>query len=1190
MRLSQLQMKGFKSFADETVINFGEQLIGIVGPNGSGKSNIIDAIKWVLGEQKNKELRLETMRDVLFNGSKDRKEGRVARVTINFENTKNLLPTEYNDVSISRLIYRNGQSEYRLNDVTCRRKDITNLFLDSGLGSNSYAIISLSMVEDILTDKDNSRGRMIEEASGINKYKVRKRETLNKLKGTQVDLDRIEDLLFELESNLKAFEKQARRTEKYLKVKEKFKTISLSYAAFNVENLNSEINAIHGKLKDEQAEEATITASLNSEEADLQRVKKSIVEKEASLSEFQRKHNDLKNKIHAQENKKVLIQNEQKYLKSNFQALESSNTTLINDLKSLDNEIKINNTRYTKDRAEKESIEEKLKVKLKAFQAVKVIYDDLRSTLVSGQGERSKIAAEIESTDREISAKEILIDLLGEQLVSKKEDRNRLKNETNSLAERNEKLHIQHKKLRTDLDQKQKKLNQTEENRRQLQESISALSEAKKRLELNGEKVRQRIRILQNVIDNYEGFAESVQFLHGENKLKNAVFTDIIESRDDSYKDIVELYFHPYLQHVVVEDKREAYTLNELVRGAQKGKINFLVQKDFDGVNSEGNVNGLIPLNSVLKFEKEYENLVCSLAHNAYIFEGTLEELSRIDIPEDVSILLPKELLIRRRGELKGGSLTLFEGVNIGRHKNLKDFKANLNNCEEQLKEYSKQDETNNRSFAALNADIDAMREEIEKVNAQMNELEIRRSSSHNELELKKSLIRELDETISKADTHISRINAEVSKLRKLKEKYTAKNMQRQDLGEVRANFTKYHSDFEQARDAKDTLQRELVLAQNNLEILRRDKDTLKRSKADKESILSDNRKSRKKHESKSGKLDEEIDKIEKEILSLYNYEKEQFSQLSSREEEYFQLKSGVYDREKVIRELRGKRDQVNHLISGLKEKVAEKRLQLTSWKDRVEVEFNTDISAYKIEEEFSTQSLEELETQRDKLNVRLAGFGDINPLAIEAYNEIKLRYEKIATERDDILAAKENLEETISDIERTATSLFTEALDKIQFHFKEVFRQLFSEDDDCDIVLLDAQDPLESTIEIMAKPKGKQPKFINQLSGGEKTLTAVSFLFALYLIKPAPFCIFDEVDAPLDDVNVQKFNKIVKTFSRDSQFVIVTHNKTTMAEMDILYGVFMKEKGVSGVSAVDFRDFKRVDLFESFGTYANQD
>ena len=402
------------------------------------------------------------MRDVLFNGSKDRKEGRVARVTINFENTKNLLPTEYNDVSISRLIYRNGQSEYRLNDVTCRRKDITNLFLDSGLGSNSYAIISLSMVEDILTDKDNSRGRMIEEASGINKYKVRKRETLNKLKGTQVDLDRIEDLLFELESNLKAFEKQARRTEKYLKVKEKFKTISLSYAAFNVENLNSEINAIHGKLKDEQAEEATITASLNSEEADIQRVKKSIVEKEASLSEFQRKHNDLKNKNPRPGKKKKnphpkMIKNTSRVISKPWN--QATQTLIKRFWKSLDNEIKIKQYKiYKKTEPRKRALKKKLKVKLKAFQAVKgdLWWSEINTGFRPGR-KIKKLPQKIESTDREISAKEILIDLLGEQLVSKKEDRNRLKNETNSLAERNVKLHIQHKKLRTDLDQNQKK-------------------------------------------------------------------------------------------------------------------------------------------------------------------------------------------------------------------------------------------------------------------------------------------------------------------------------------------------------------------------------------------------------------------------------------------------------------------------------------------------------------------------------------------------------------------------------------------------------------------------------------------------------------------------------------------------------------------------------------------------------------
>jgi len=322
------------------------------------------------------------------------------------------------------------------------------------------------------------------------------------------------------------------------------------------------------------------------------------------------------------------------------------------------------------------------------------------------------------------------------------------------------------------------------------------------------------------------------------------------------------------------------------------------------------------------------------------------------------------------------------------------------------------------------------------------------------------------------------------------------------------------------------------------------------------------------------------LEEVKSKVVKLYANEKEQFQKLNNQEEEFFNTKSGIYDKEKEIFELRGKRDRVIHLISTLREKLNDKKIKLRGWKDRIEVEFNENITKYEVPESYVEVDLDDLGIQRESLQIKLKSFGDINPLAIEAYNEIKLRVDKITTERDDILDAKVNLEETIRDIEQTASDLFTTALDQIRVHFKEVFRSLFSEDDDCDIVLLNADTPLDSSIEIVAKPKGKKPKSINQLSGGEKTLTAVSFLFALYLLKPAPFCIFDEVDAPLDDINIQKFNNIIRTFSKDSQFVIVTHNKSTMAEMDILYGVFMQETGVSGVAAVDFREFNKVDLF----------
>jgi len=274
MRLKNLTVKGFKSFANETSLNFNDDVIGVVGPNGSGKSNVVDAIRWVLGEQKSRELRLEKMSDIIFNGTKKRKEASTAQVTLTFENTKGILPVEYQSVAVSRILYRSGESEYRLNGVTCRLKDIMSLLMDTGIGSNSYAIIALGMVDDILSDKENARRRMFEQAAGISKYKRRKRETLNKLKGTTADLDRVEDLLFEIEGNLKSLEKQAKRAQKYLDLKAKYKTLSVQYAQVSIKSLKEDYKRLGTALKAEQDLYSGMDAEIRKKEALLEKEKK----------------------------------------------------------------------------------------------------------------------------------------------------------------------------------------------------------------------------------------------------------------------------------------------------------------------------------------------------------------------------------------------------------------------------------------------------------------------------------------------------------------------------------------------------------------------------------------------------------------------------------------------------------------------------------------------------------------------------------------------------------------------------------------------------------------------------------------------------------------------------------------------------------------------------------------------------
>ncbi|MEE9374344.1 MAG: chromosome segregation protein SMC [Saprospiraceae bacterium] len=1182
MRLTQLQIKGFKSFADETVINFNEQIIGVVGPNGSGKSNIVDAIKWVLGEHKTKELRLESMQDVIFNGTKERKKGRVARVTLNFDNTKNILPTEYNSVSISRVLYSSGQSEYRLNDVQCRKKDITSLFLDSGLGSNAYAIISLNMVEDILVDRENSRSRMIEEASGINKFKVRKKETLNKLKGTQGDLDRVEDLLFELESNLKAFEKQARRTERYLKIKEEFKLISLSWASRNGKQLKNEIGELKNNLDDDQKREVKITGEIAIKEAALQKVKKQVLEKEGQLSDFQRTHNKLKDRISILENQKGIAQNELTFLNTNLNNAESGSSLLEKEIAILVKELVIKENVKEEQSSILQKVKEEYKLKIHAYNAIKKVYDSIRHNLVSGEKEKNQLRSRIENSKRDISVKQSQISLLEEQLTAKKIEGNSITEQLEDIENNLFEIDTKHKKVEHAFEEQCLICNKKQDQLERELIDINDKKEVLRRTELKRDKAVQRAEILENVINNYEGFTESIQYLNSEKKINKQLLSDVIEINDNSYQEIIELFFAPILQHVVVDSPDIAYSLNSLVRGAQKGKVNFLVKNNYDFIHSSTMNKRFTPLESFLNIDKKHEKIIKSITSNAYIYKGSFEELLIETIGDDDVILVSKEFLIYKNGELRGGSATLFEGVNIGRRKNLSDLRRQIEKFEKSVTHLNQGIEQGTIGKEKIATLIEIELVEKEKLREELITLENQKNIIRTRLNVRSNIATELAEKNKGAQKHIANVQSELDALIALSYIFSEKTLEEDNIEEMKSDFDKYHEEFELARTQKEKIQEQIFKNENLLNLTLRDIDQINRDKKEKTSRQSENKNIIRENNIRIKELLVTLEEIKKKVVGLYANEKEQFQQLNSHEEKYFSAKSGIYDQEKDIFELRGKRDKLTHFIAAINEKLNDKKIKFTGWKDRIEVEFSEDISKYTVLEEYINVGLDELGSQRENLQIKIKSYGDINPLAIEAYNEIKLRVERITTERDDIVDAKVNLEETIKDIEQTASDLFTESLDQVRVHFKDVFQSLFSDGDDCDIVLLNADNPLDSRIEIVAKPKGKKPKSINQLSGGEKTLTAVSFLFALYLLKPAPFCIFDEVDAPLDDINIQKFNKIIKKFSQDSQFIIVTHNKATMSEMDILYGVFMQETGVSGVAAVDFRDFNKVDIFPS--------
>jgi len=841
MRLNKIEIKGFKSFGDKTVINFNKGVTGIVGPNGCGKSNVVDAMRWVLGEQKTSLLRSDKMENIIFNGSKSRKKLQLAEVSISFDNTKNLIPTEYSTVTVTRKYFRSGDSEYLLNDVKCRLKDITNLFLDTGISSNNYAIIELSMVDNILNDKDNSRLSLFEEAAGISKFRKRKKETFNKIKQTESDLDRVEDLVYEIEKNLRSLKRQAKQTEKYYSYKEEYKNISINVALKNSENSRLKQEENKKKLEKLENENTKVSSDLAKKNAAIESSKSSLIPYEKKLQRKQEDLNKVLDKIRDHEEMIRIKEEKSKMLNENISELKKS------------------------------------------------IKFDQESN------KRSKFS--ITSIDKELKSSKKLL---------------------------------------------KKNLNKLDENKK--------------------------------------------QFLKYEEKLKN--------------------------QNIKISDIKD-------------------VEEQFLEIsnNIKNITNKKSQLEKLLSLEKIDKNKI-------------LKNLDSLDI------------------EIKSID---------------KSFKI----IEELFREDNKETIRINKMFSDKSKDLSSSEIDYNNLKSKIESLE-----------------KELEYKSITYDFNKKRIDENQSKLQSLEKEYA----------------------------------------------------TLSSVKDDKDDIL----------------------------INLYNDKSSSEKDLENSENDYYKIKSTIDLDDTSVRELQKKKDINTELISELKTNIYDTDLDLNSIYQRISVEFDIKLESCKIDKElFENSSVEKLEKRRDKLKDKIEKIGQINPLAMEAYKEIQERHEFIIKEREDLFEAKDSLLKTIQEIDLVAKESFIESFEKIKDNFKTVFRSLFTDDDDCDLVINDPENPLESSIEIMAKPKGKKPLTINQLSGGEKTLTATSLLFAIYLLKPAPFCVFDEVDAPLDDNNIDKFNKIINKFSSSSQFIIVTHNKRTMNNADIIYGITMPEQGVSKVVPVDLRNLK---------------
>ncbi len=1170
MRLKSLEIKGFKSFADKTVLNFDEGITGVIGPNGCGKSNIVDSIRWVIGEHKISNLRSENLEALVFNGSKTRSASGLAEVSLTFENTKNLLPTEFNTVTVTRKFYKSGESEYRLNDVQCRLKDIHNLFLDTGVSTDSYAIIELGMVDDIIKDKENSRRKMLEQAAGISIYKTRKKEAKLKLDATEQDLARIEDLLFEINNQLKSLESQARKAEKYYEVKKEYKEISIELAKAALEGFNITYKDLNEQQQAEVDRRIEIETAIAKEEAAMEQEKLSFIEKEKALQEMQHAFNAMLDTVRHKESEKNLSAQRLQYLRERETSLGDFLQKADGQLKGIEESIAFTSEQIRDEETRLAETEGRLDELKAALESKRRVFDEKRSSIDEGRRENQAIQRSQFEAEKKVAVADTSIQNLQRTIHQIQEEKKQRQTQLQQLEADKTIKEQELAEKKTDLQQLQEQheftRNQILETQGLLEGLRNGLAEENRKLDAK----RNEHDLLKSLIDSMEGYPESIKFLHKNTAWnhKAPILSDIIYVKE-AFRAAVENVLEPYLNYYVVNNLQEGLQAIHLLDANKKGKANFFL---LDKINQVQTAEVHAPADtisalSVVEYDAQYTALAGHLLGNVFIAENE----DALENSNGAVVLEKTGKYVKGRYSLTGGSVGLFEGKKIGRAKNLEKLTDEI--------------KVQDAIVTQLKTEIQARHNEVIGFNEQLKENAIRQTQQdiNTATNLVFSLHNKIENLNHQEDTSSKRLDELVQNL----------EANHDAIASTRDELDKYNTQLEELAEKMQVIEQDYATAEqeysfanaayndNNLQVTRQQSKvaSLKQEMAFKSNQLND---LQTQIQNSSSQLAEAAASItetaanlsfaEEALHTMLQNKATEERRLNEADQEYYNLRNILQEKESQLRQKQKSKETIDTLLSEIKDKLTNLKLQLAGMKERMLLEFKVDLDEILDEARTTDMALEDLQEKNDRLKKRLENIGEVNPTAIEAFTEMKKRYEFILEQKNDLVTAKDSLMQTIQEVEATANQQFLETFNKVRENFQKVFKALFTEDDTADMVLENPENLAETGIDIMAKPKGKRPSSIGQLSGGEKTLTATALLFAIYLIKPAPFCILDEVDAPLDDANVGKFTQMIRQFSKESQFIIVTHNKMTMSAVDVIYGVTMQEPGVSKLVPVDFR------------------
>ncbi|APG28639.1 chromosome segregation protein SMC [Syntrophotalea acetylenivorans] len=1175
MQIKRLEIVGFKSFVDRVSLDFNEGIAAVVGPNGCGKSNILDAIRWVMGEQSAKKLRGRSMEDVIFGGSETRKPVGMAEVSMIFSNEQGLGPPairDYPEIMVTRRLYRNGDSEYRLNKTPCRLLDITELFMDTGVGARAYSIIEQGKIGMILNAKPEDRRFLIEEAAGISKFKARKQSALRKIDATRQNLLRLRDIISEVRRQLNALKRQARKAEQYRDYREELKSIEVGLAAERYRELDAQQAAEETAHRERSRRRDALDMHLQKEELEFEKLRLLQANAEKELAQKQEQFFHLTASIQKVESR---IDFDQKAIAG----LQRQQERLVSELESLGQQL-----------AETDHEETVLRSSESNFEA-----DLARETerLANGEAALAALAAADEAALRTLEEdRQTLFALSGE--LSRLDNRSEeVQRHQQALAEKHSRNTQEQKSIQEQQDQLQKRvvdqqgaLGQWRLGRAELQQNLEEakfqIQRVRQQME-EGESLllqrqevlsrrRSRLESLRDLESNLEGYQEGVQTLMADTdwyECCDGLVADLLEV-PAGYEVALEAVLGDRLQALLPNSSEDVWPALELLRS--KGGRGAFLLPEADFAQAEGlAVKGGVPLNSLISPKAGAEQAVSALLEGLFLVEE-LDPFLQVPLPWGVTLVTPGGDCLSHRGLLQGGANSALNAGLLHKRREMKELATEVDSLEQELAELHRQRQQQKDLLAEAEG---ALQELASSLHAQ----ELRLADGEKDLARLLDDSRRLKERVELLKFEEEQLSEETAALQQeLVTAESGRSEQEQRKAELEQAVAVHQADLQErrlalarARDEVTALKVALAGLRERGEGNRRNLQRLNKLRQEAQQRLLGLRQQQKEAVEELEQLQQAVERHRLELDVLLRRRDEESTLQDTVKDRFEESAQGLRDREVDLKELRKQQAVLQEELTQSQVKLREIELETGHLLQTVLDRYRVDLS----QEPTETRSFDEAEAEKRLQELRrlLDDMGEVNLMAIEEFSELEERWTFLTEQEQDLQNSMESLQSAIAKINRTTRKRFRETFDQVNKRFQEVFPRLFL-GGKAELKLTDEQDLLETGIDIAVQPPGKKLQSVNLLSGGEKALTAVALIFAIFLIKPSPFCILDEVDAPLDDANISRFNGMVKEMSSNSQFIIITHNKRTMAVANTLYGVTMESPGVSKLVSVRINDF----------------